>query len=180
MTHCVVCIWLACFYYVAILMKQIIFIRHGKAEEKWPKIDDWSRQLVEKWEQKTIKHITAIRDKITRVDAIISSWSWRCKMTAEIVALELWIERNMIQYHSGLRSDDYQALVWMIRSFPVSRKHVVVVWHNDSLSEGAMALTNAPLDSIVKSWLVGLSFSVEDWALVDKKNNSEVWQYNGE
>lgn len=161
-------------------MKQIIFLRHWKAEEKWPKIDDWSRQLVEKWEQKTIKHITSIRDKITRVDAIISSGAWRTKMTAEVVALELWIERNMIQYHSWLRSDDYETIIAMIRSFPVSRKHVIVVWQNDSLSETAMSLTNAPLDSIVKSWLVWLSFSVEDWALIDKKHNSEVWQYNGD
>lgn len=161
-------------------MKQIIFLRHWKAEEKWPKIDDWSRQLIEKWEQKTIKHIAAIRDRITRVDAIISSGAWRTKMTAEVVALELWIERHMIQYHSWLRSDDYEAIVGMIRSFPTSWKSVMIVWHNDSLSDAAMALTNAPLDSILKSWLVGLSFSVEDWALVDKKNNSEVWQYNGE
>lgn len=101
-------------------------------------------------------------------------------MTAEIAALELWFARQMIQYHSWLWSDDYEAIIAMIHSFPASWTSVIVVGHNDSLSDAAMALTDAPLDSIVKSGLVGLSFSVEDWALVDKKNNSEVWQYNGE
>lgn len=161
-------------------MKQVIFIRHGKAEEKWPKIDNWSRMLVKSGIEKTKEYFNSVREKINRVDAIVSSASRRTKMTAEIVATELKIDRHIIQYHSGLWTVDHSTIIAMIRSFPASRKHVIVVWHNDALSDAAMSLTDAPLDSIVKSWLVGLSFSVEDWALVDKKNNSEVWQYNGE
>lgn len=161
-------------------MKQVIFIRHGKAEEKWPKIDNWSRMLVKAGIEKTKEYFNAVREKINRVDAIVSSASRRTKMTAEIVATELKIDRHMIQYHSGLWTDDHSTIIAMIRSFPVSRKHVIIVGHNDAFTDAAMALTDAPLDSIVKSWLVWLSFSVEDWALVDKKNNSEVWQYNGE
>jgi phosphohistidine phosphatase len=161
-------------------MKQIIFLRHWKATEKWPKIDDWSRMLTDKGIEKTKEYFDAIRDKITHVDAIVSSGAWRTKMTAEVIALELKMSREMIQYHSWLWTIDYQTIVSMIHSFPVSRKSVIVVWHNDTLSDAAMSLTSAPLDSMVKSGFVGLSFSVEDWGLVDKKNNSEVWQYNGD
>lgn len=161
-------------------MKQVIFLRHWKAEEKWPKVDNRSRMLVPKWIEKTKENFDAIREKINRVDAIVSSAARRTKMTAEIIATELKIERQMVQYHSGLWTDDHQTIIAMIRSFPTSWKHVVVVGHNDALTDAAIAMTNAPLDSMVKSWFVGLSFSVEDWALVDKKNNSEVWQYNWE
>ena len=101
-------------------------------------------------------------------------------MTAEIIATELKMERHTIQYHSWLWTEDHSTIIAMIRSFPTSRKHVIIIGHHNTFSDAAMSLTDAPLDWIVKSWIVGLSFSVEDWALVDKKNNSEVWQYNGE
>lgn len=161
-------------------MKTVIFLRHWKAEEKWAQIDDRSRKLVQKWEEKTKKYFNAVRDKITRVDAIVSSAARRTKMTAEVIALELDIERHLIQYHSGLWTDDKSTILWMIHSFPSSRTHVILVWHDKPLSQSAMSLTNAPLDMIPKSWLVWLSFSVQDWALVDKKNNTDVWQYMGE
>lgn len=50
--------------------------------------------------EKTKQYFNAVRDKITRVDAIVSSAAWRTKMTAEIVAQELNIDREAIQYHS--------------------------------------------------------------------------------
>lgn len=161
-------------------MKQIIFVRHGKAEEKGPHIRDRSRKLVEKWEQRTLEYFHAIQDKITRIDAIVSSAAWRTKMTAEIVALELGIALEQIQYHSWLWTDNHETILAMIHSFPASWKHVMVVWHNDTLSDAAMSLTDAPLDYMKKSGFIGLSFSVEDRALVNKKYNTEVWQYNGD
>ena len=161
-------------------MKQIIFVRHGKASEKWPKIDDRARPLVEKWAEKTKEYFEKVHDKITRVDAIVSSAAWRTKMTAEIRATELKIPREQIQYHSWLWTTHYDTIVSIIHSFPASWKHVVIVGHNDTISDAAMSLTNAPLDYMVKSGIIWLSFWVDDWALVDKKNNSEIWQYNGE
>lgn len=164
-------------------MKHIIFIRHGKAEEKWPRIDDWSRKLTEKGEEKTREYIQAVKDKIKHVDAIISSWSRRTKQTAEIIAQELGIARHAIQYHSALwtrESGDKKALLGMIHSFPASWKSVILVGHNDELSEVAMSLTNAPLDYLPKSGSIGLWFSAHDRALIDKENNAEVWQYLGD
>lgn len=161
-------------------MKKIIFLRHGKAEPKWKDIDNWSRMLTDKGIEKTKEYFDAIRDKISRIDAIVSSAARRTKMTAEVIAQEVDIERHMIQYHSGLWTDDMSTIIAMIRSFPASRKSVIIVWHNDSLSDAAMSLTDAPLDMMNKSGFIGLGFDVTDWALVDKKQNNEVWQYNGD
>jgi phosphohistidine phosphatase len=159
-------------------MKKIIFLRHGKATDKWPMIDDWSRHLIEKWEERTIQYLSENRDKIV-VDTIISSGAWRAKMTAEIAALELWIDRNDIQYHPWLRTDNYQSIIDMIFSFPPTWESVLLVWHNDTLTEAAMSLSKKPLEPMLKSWLVWLTYWVQDWTSVDKKNNTNAWQYNG-
>jgi phosphohistidine phosphatase SixA len=45
--------------------------------------------LTEKGVEKTKDNFDAVRDKITRIDAIVSSASRRTKMTAEILAQEL-------------------------------------------------------------------------------------------
>lgn len=161
-------------------MKKIIFLRHGKAEPKWKDVDNWSRMLTEKGREKTKDNFDAIRDKITRIDAIVSSAAQRTKMTAEVVAQEIGIDRALIQYHSGLWSNDMSSIISMIRSFPASWKSVIIVWHNDALSDTAMSLTDAPLDMMNKSGFIGLWFDVQDWALVEKKQNNEVWQYNGD
>lgn len=83
--------------------------------------------LVKSGIEKTKEYFNSVREKINRVDAIVSSASRRTKMTAEIVATELKIDRHMIQYHSGLWTVDHSTIIAMIRSFPASRKHVIVV-----------------------------------------------------
>ena len=83
--------------------------------------------LTDKGIEKTKEYFDAIRDKISRIDAIVSSAARRTKMTAEVIAQEVDIERHMIQYHSGLWTDDMSTIIAMIRSFPVSRKSVMIV-----------------------------------------------------
>jgi phosphohistidine phosphatase SixA len=56
--------------------------------------------LTDKGIEKTKEYFDAIRDKITHVDAIVSSGAWRTKMTAEVIALELKMSCEIIQYHS--------------------------------------------------------------------------------
>jgi phosphohistidine phosphatase len=161
-------------------MKTIIFLRHGKAEEKWPKIDDWTRLLTEKWIAITKMNVEDKKDKILPVDCILSSKSLRCKMTADVAAKVLWYDRNAIVYDARLRTADYMTILDCITSLSEDWNTVMIVWQNDQLSEAANTLTQQNIGSIPKSGLICQTFTCSLWTWVNQNSRQMQWKHFGE
>lgn len=161
-------------------MKTVIFLRHGKADEKWPKIDDWTRLLTEKWIAVTKENIEDKKDKILPVDAIVSSASWRCKMTADVAAKVLWFDRNAIIYDPRLRTADYMTILDCIVSLNEDWNTVIIVGHNDHLSNAMNALTQQNIGTIPKSGIVCQNFTCSLRTWVNQNSRQKQWKHFGD
>lgn len=118
-------------------MKTLIFVRHGRATEKGPHIDDRSRPTVPEGDAKTHANAMHVKHEVKTIDAIISSGARRAKMTAEVVAKVYGIDRNVIHYDEKLRTDDREDISDIIPGFPKKRDTVVLVGHNPTITDVA-------------------------------------------
>ena len=80
-------------------MKTFILIRHGKAEERTPEIEDLTRGLVKRGEKDSQQMAERLKKRGIEADLLISSTAKRAIETANIFARELDYPLNKIRRH---------------------------------------------------------------------------------
>lgn len=116
------------------MISELIFIRHGKAEEEKADLDDASRELTEKGKDELKKNMPKLR-LFLQTDQDYCFWSspkLRAKQTAKIIARELPV-KNII-YFDFISNGDFSGFCSELAKImePVS---VVIVGHDPHLSD---------------------------------------------
>ncbi len=139
--------------------KQIILVRHARAveREEWTGAD-YDRPLTEEGEQSNQIVANYLRLIGVKPDQIVASPAARTRMTAESIAKKF--HNHTLTFNKALYNED---IVWprdaMKVHFDVVRKArhnsniLMIVGHNNDLSEFASYLANEPVPSM-KKWSV--------------------------
>lgn len=157
-------------------MKNIIFIRHGRAEELAPEITDFERSLTLKG--KMIAKVMAhkLKEKINNPGLMISSPAFRALETAYIFGSEFGIDHEKINVNNILYYKmNIHYLNEILSVLNENIDTVALFGHNPSFTEIADRLCNENCDFIPKTGIVWLSFKVNKWR--DIKNNSGKLEY---
>lgn len=150
--------------------KQIILVRHAKAVER----EDWDgkdfdRPLTPEWEQSNQIVANYLRLIGVKPDMIVTSPAARTLMTAEMIGKRF--HNHTIIHNKALYNEDIE---WprdaMKIHFDVVRKArnnadiLMIVGHNNDLSEFASYLANEPVPSMKKWSVIVLSLPEDvDW-----------------
>lgn len=145
-------------------MKKIIFVRHGRAEEKVSEINDFERSLT--LNGKVVSKIMASEFKKTGDDPglIITSPAFRALETALIFALELKIRPEEIRIESDLYENvNLNILLEMLAALKEDINTVTLVGHNPAFTEMADRLAEEGCEFMTKTSIVCLSFRSASW-----------------
>lgn len=143
-------------------MKELLIIRHGKAER--PKIGgfDFDRHLVDKG----VGDCKIVADQIKSMDwipeEIVSSTAERAKETA-IAMQSVWgAEVVEIRFDEKIYMADYSTLIHLIGTLDNKYTRIAIFGHNSGFSDLVSGLTNEPI------WLATAAcglvrFQVDSW-----------------
>ncbi|MBN2682790.1 MAG: phosphohistidine phosphatase SixA [Bacteroidales bacterium] len=145
-------------------MKQLIIIRHGKAEEYDFINSDFERSLTKKGKQISRDIAEKLGKKGIRFDAIYSSPAFRAIETAIIFADELGFPFSEIklkkEIYSGFCSESLQEILQTVEN---EHNAIAIVGHNPGLTDIASELTGYSDIYMPKTSVVVIESVAENW-----------------
>ena len=113
----------------------------------------------------------ALAKRSIRLDLLLSSAAVRALTTAALVARELDYPHERIAVRPEIYHADVPGLLDIVRGCPDEAQSVLLVGHNNTITEFANLLSPDALnDEMPTAGIVCLHFQVSRWAEVDQSN----------
>jgi phosphohistidine phosphatase len=154
------------------MMKQLLLVRHAKAEDQSKMFRDFDRELVGKgiMDSARLGHYLLLED--IRVDLIKTSSAVRTFQTVKVIAERLHYEVDSIELVEKLYSGGPQAYLAAVNTTPEEVNTLLVCGHNPDISYFAEYLTGYDVGSMEKCSLVTIEFDGVAWGEVSKKSGA--------
>jgi phosphohistidine phosphatase len=156
-------------------LKTLVIIRHAKSS--WDDIDlmDINRPLNKRGRHDAPIIAKNIKQKIAKVDLILSSPAVRALSTAEYMAAEFEYPENEIQIKREIYENGFESLLKLIQTIDDSVNVAFWVGHNPVISLLASNLLGKHIESIPTCGTIGISFDVDSWSKVDFKFGKKLF-----
>lgn len=156
------------------IMKRLIFVRHGKAEDGSSEISDFERSLTLKGKIISRAMAQRLRETEKAPGIFISSPAFRAVETALIFAGEFGIESDKISLNSSIYYNmSLKNLVSILGGIDEEAGTVTLFGHNPSFSDIANNLSKEGFDMLPKSGVVCISFKIMTWSEI-KRNGGNI------
>lgn len=159
-------------------MKQIVFMRHAKAQKESPDGSDFSRELEVRGTKDAILMTQSLAQTRFIPQQIVASPAMRTKKTMEIVAQELKLKPENLDLDSGLYEADLSDIMHVIHGLNDTYNCVMVVGHNPSITSIIGYLSDMFAEHIPTSGIVVVAFEDNTWKLVQTRKGKVVWFKN--
>jgi phosphohistidine phosphatase len=145
-------------------MKNIIFVRHGRAEEPSSTIPDFERSLTTKGKNISEQMALILKEKEKDQALLITSPAFRAYETALIFARVLDSDPDKIIIKNNLYSRaTLNSFAEIVEKISDDINLIILFGHNPSFTEIPDRLSRDGCDFIPKSGIVCLSFKTDTW-----------------
>ncbi|WP_400193286.1 SixA phosphatase family protein [Hymenobacter sp. B81] len=151
-------------------MKTLYLMRHAKSSWSFNDLSDQERPLNDRGRSDAPHMGQALAARGIRPHLLVSSPAVRAMSTAALVARELQYPPDQIQVIDGIYHADVDQLVDIIRELPDEAETVLLVGHNNTISDTASALSPTALNEMGTAAVVCLHFHADRWADVHRTN----------
>jgi phosphohistidine phosphatase len=151
-------------------MKTLYILRHAKSSWKEINLADYDRPLNKRGKNDAPLMGKILAKKNIKPQLIISSPAVRALATAELVAKELHYDKKKIFLEKKAYLASPHELLEIIKKVPQEVDHLILVSHNDGLTELANLLSPQQVVNIPTAGIVSLSFDSSSWQEISKKN----------
>lgn len=151
-------------------MKTLYILRHAKSSWKFEELSDHDRPLNTRGrtDAPLIGSELASRNAVPKL--IISSPAVRAISTATLVAKEMDYDPDEILVDDRIYGADKMMLLEVVQETPMEIDSVMIVGHNEALSEFANMLSPKPIGTIPTAGIVALKFKCESWYEIGQEN----------
>ncbi len=154
-------------------MKQIIFMRHAKANNDSLDGTDFARELAPKGDEEA----KLIRNKLLKTSykpsLIIASPAARTKKTASYFIDAYTQSKHSLEF--GMYEAEFEDLFEIIRNLDDKDETVMMVGHNPSIMLIISFISNANLYKMPTAGIVIVSFKEKLWKNIQKRSGEIVW-----
>ncbi|QNH62686.1 SixA phosphatase family protein [Hymenobacter sediminicola] len=152
-------------------MKILYLMRHAKSSWSFDDLSDEQRPLNDRGRDDAPRMGQALAQRDTHIDLLLASTAVRSLTTAALVAKEIGYPHEKIQVRPEIYHADLQTLLRVVRESPDEADSVLLVGHNNTITDLANHLMESPLsEEMPTASIVCLHFQTEHWADVDRSN----------
>jgi phosphohistidine phosphatase len=144
-------------------MKTVFIVRHAKSSWESSGVDDHDRPLIQKGITRTLLVSHYLIENKGIPEKIISSTAVRASETACIIAKELGIKTESIIKDKRLYFEDAGHFFDLLYELPDEIQSVMLVGHNNAISEFAGLLLRNNYESMPTSAIVCMELQTEKW-----------------
>jgi len=149
-------------------MKQLLLVRHGKAEP--PKVDmkDYDRGLTRVGHQDAPEMANRFIEKGLVPQSLVSSPANRALTTAKHFAKTWNIDQAYLRTEASVYEANIAALLKVVNAFDNQYDRVALFGHNPGFTDFVNYLSNGDIYNIPTTGLVWIEFPFEDWSMVSQ------------
>ncbi|WP_266203320.1 SixA phosphatase family protein [Pontibacter kalidii] len=151
-------------------MKTLYILRHAKSSWKFEGISDHDRPLNKRGRHDAPLMGQELAARGVAPQLVISSPAVRAISTATLVSRELDYDPDDILVDTRVYGADRDDLLEVVQHAPAEVDSLLLVGHNEALSEFANMLSQEPIGSLPTAGVVGLQFDCESWFDISKEN----------
>ncbi|GAA3918677.1 histidine phosphatase family protein [Hymenobacter algoricola] len=158
-------------------MKTLYLMRHAKSSWSFDDLSDQERPLNDRGRDDAPHMGRALAARSIQLDLLVSSPAVRAMSTASLVAKEISYPHDRIQVIEGIYGAEVAGLLAIVRQLPDAAASVLMVAHNNTLTEFVNLLSPNQMPELPTSAIVCLKFNTEHWAKLDRAN-AEFYFYD--
>jgi len=152
-------------------MKTLYLMRHAKSSWSFDDLTDEQRPLNGRGRDDAPLMGQALAKRNIKLDLILSSGAVRAMTTAALVAKELDYLPEQIEVRPEIYHAAVGTLLDIVRSCPDAAQSVLLVGHNNTISEFVDMLSPDALhEEMPTAGIVCLHFQTDSWATADRAN----------
>ena len=155
-------------------MKQLIILRHGKAEQDTMAKDDYDRLLTERGRKNAGDMGRYILKREGELDLIISSSAKRAHETAILVAEQIGYPVDKIQTDQNLYFAPARWILKVLSKLPHEVENCLYVGHNPGVTDLINDL-GVKIDNLPTASAVCFEFHVESWTDIAMERANFMW-----
>ncbi len=154
-------------------MKQLLLIRHAKSSWDAP-LRDYDRPLTSRGIQDVHLVSSHINSLIPKTFLIWSSPARRAKETALIFAQNISYPVESIIFKEELYTFDEKKLEDSIKSCSDEFQHIIVVGHNEAVTNFVNKFGSTLIDNVSTSGIVNIIFEQNNWKNIENGSTKNV------
>ncbi|SHJ67649.1 phosphohistidine phosphatase [Hymenobacter daecheongensis DSM 21074] len=158
-------------------MKTLYLMRHAKSSWDFDDLNDRERPLNNRGREDAPHMGQALAKREIKLDLLVSSPAVRALSTASLVAKELDYPHDQIQVLDRIYQAEVPDLLEVVRQLPDTAASVLLVGHNNTLTDFVNLLSPNPLPELPTAAIVCLKFNTDQWANLDRAN-AEFYFYD--
>ena len=151
-------------------MKTLIFVRHAKSSWIDLQLDDHDRPLNERGERDAPIMAQQLCNRISHMDAIVSSSALRALSTAKIFADAYFYDRDKIVKTRELYLTDPGTVRNIVMNFNPLLSSAMIFGHNPCTTSIANLIPNFSIDNVPTAGVIILEVDVNNWSSFDYSN----------
>lgn len=144
-------------------MKTLIFVRHAKSDWSHEGLQDWERPLNDRGKKDAPEMAKRTKERIPKIDLMVSSHAKRAKKTAKYFAEEYKYAKDDIRVEPKLYEDVTGAYNEVIFSLPDDVDTVAFFAHSPTITDYANKLCNVHTDSIPTCGVFAVQAEAKTW-----------------
>ena len=145
-------------------------MRHAKSSWDFEELSDHDRPLDNRGRKDAPLMGRELVSREITIDLLMSSTAVRALTTATLVARELEYDTEKIAIEEAIYKADKQELLNIITSIPNQFDDVMLIGHNNTITELANLLSPDLIPEIPTAGVVALSFECSTWREITKEN----------
>ncbi|RSK37246.1 SixA phosphatase family protein [Hymenobacter metallilatus] len=151
-------------------MKTLYLMRHAKSSWSFDGLSDKQRPLNDRGRDDAPLMGQALAKRAITLDLLVASPAVRAMSTAALVAQELEYPSDKIEVVEAIYEATVPDLLAVVRALPDAADSVLLVGHNNTLTEFANLLSPSEIPDMPTAAIVCLKFSTDSWKQVDRAN----------
>lgn len=155
-------------------MRELILIRHAKSDWSNPLLDDFERPLNKRGEKNAPFMAKILKKELQKPDLIISSPSFRTKLTLEYFLKEFEYKGEVI-FEKSIYEAPFENLLKVIKNIDDKYKTIFLIGHNPGLNDLANFLLGSFEDNIATSGVLKIDFDTNSWKNISKDNSKLIF-----
>ncbi|TPE45298.1 SixA phosphatase family protein [Pontibacter mangrovi] len=156
-------------------MKTLYILRHAKSSWKFDELSDHDRPLNKRGRHDAPLMGHELASRGVKPQLIISSPAVRAISTATLVGRELGYDPDDIEVNTDVYGAGKKDLLQVVQGAPSDIETLMLVGHNEAISEFADMLSMEPVGSLPTAGVVGLEFDCESWYDISKDNSRQLF-----
>lgn len=156
-------------------MKQLVLIRHAKAEESNAATKDFDRSLNPRGFLDAPKMGLRLKEMGELPQVVFSSPAERTRLTAEFILEQAGFNTELIHWEEEIYEASARILMQVVNRIPDEYDKVWMFGHNPGMTYLAEYLTGEAIGNLPTCGIYAMTFELDSWAAVSQQTGSKKY-----